>query len=211
MKPSSHSSPVESQLGAASSDLLTFPRAGSLVCMEQSDAHLRDVQRLFLQHSNRLRGFILGLLPDRTLAEDVLQEVFLIVTAKAAEFHSGTDFLAWVRAIARLKVREHRQRRFPVAGQLTDEAWDMLAESAHEMDDVWDARREALQRCLSELAPRAREVVQLRYSAERLSLEEVAVRMSWTVGSVKVALSRAKDVLWGCVQRRMAVAEGTTE
>jgi RNA polymerase sigma-70 factor (ECF subfamily) len=193
---------------AAWTELLTFRRARALVCMEQSDAHLHDVQRLFLQCSNRLRGFILGLLPDRAVADDVLQEVFLIVTAKAAEFQSGTDFLAWVRAIARLKVMEHRHRRFPAARQLTDEAWDALVESAREVDDAWDARREALRKCLDELAPRAREVVQLRYSVERLDLEEVARRMSWTVGSVKVALSRAKDALWDCVQRRLTDTKG---
>lgn len=191
--------------------MLTFLRASSLVCMEPHDIHLREVQRLFLQQANRLRGFILGLLPDRASAEDVLQEVFLIVTAKAAEFQSGTDFIAWVRAIARLTVLEHRRQRFPAARQLTDEAWDVLAESAQEVDDKWEARREALQRCLGELAPRAREVVQLRYSVARLSLDDIARGMSWTVGSVKVALSRAKDVLWDCVQRRMAAAEGTTE
>ena len=179
--------------------------------MEPQDVILRDVQRLFLQHSNQLRGFILGLLPDRTLAEDVLQEVFLIVTAKSAEFQSGTDFLAWVRAIARLKVWEHRRRQFRAAGQLADEAWETLATSASEVDDKWEARREALQRCLGELAPRAREVVQLRYSAERLSLEDVARRMSWTVGLVKVALSRAKDALWDCVQRRLAGTKGSSQ
>jgi RNA polymerase sigma-70 factor (ECF subfamily) len=192
-------------------ELLTFRRVSSLVYMEQPDAHLHDVQRLFLQHSNRLRGFILGLLPDRAAAEDVLQDVFLTVTAKAAEFQSGTDFLAWVRAIARLKVLEYRHRRFPAARQLADEAWDALAESAHEADDTWNARREALQKCLDELAPRAREVVQLRYSVERLDLEEVARRMSWTVGSVKVALSRAKDALWDCVQRRLTDTKGVTK
>jgi RNA polymerase sigma-70 factor (ECF subfamily) len=179
--------------------------------MEQPDAHLHDVQRLFLQHSNRLRGFILGLLPDRAVADDVLQEVFLIVTAKAAEFQSGSDFLAWVRAIAREKVLEYRHRRFPAARQLTDEAWDALTESAQEVDDAWNARHEALQKCLDELAPRAREVVQLRYSVERLDLEEVARRMSWTVGSVKVALSRAKDALWDCVQRRLTDTQGATK
>ena len=179
--------------------------------MEQDAAHLREVQRLFLQHSNRLRGFILGLLPDRAAADDVLQEVFLVVSAKAAEFQMGTDFLAWGRTIARFKVLEHRQRRFPAARQLGDEAWSALAASAHEVDDAWEARRVALLHCLSELAPRAREVVQLRYSAERLSLDEVAKRMAWTVGSVKVALSRAKDALWDCVQQRMAVKQGIKE
>ena len=103
---------------------------------------------------------------------------------------------------------EHRHRRFPAARQLSDEAWDALVESAREVDDAWDARREALRKCLDELAPRAREVVQLRYSVERLDLEEVARRMSWTVGSVKVALSRAKDALWDCVQRRLTDTNG---
>jgi RNA polymerase sigma-70 factor (ECF subfamily) len=179
--------------------------------MELDDAHLHEVQRLFLQHSNRLRGFILGLLPDHATADDVSQEVFLVVTAKSAEFQTGSDFLAWCRAIARFKALEHRQRRFPAARQLMDEAWELLAQAAPELDDAWDVRREALQLCLGELAPRAREIVQLRYSAERLSLDEVAQRMSWTVGSVKVALSRAKDALWDCVQRRMEVAKGVAE
>ena len=179
--------------------------------MDSNDPHLFDVQRLFLQHSGRLRGFILGLLPDRAAADDVLQDVFLTVTNKAAEFQIGTNFLAWGRAIARLKVLEYRQRRWPAACQLADEAWGLLAQTAHEMDDSWDARRETLQKCLGELAPRAREVVQLRYSVERLDLEEVARRMSWTVGSVKVALSRAKAALWDCVQRRLADTKGSSQ
>ena len=183
----------------------------SLGHMDSNDPHLREVQRLFLQHSDRLRGFILGLLPDRAAADDVFQDVFLTITGKAAEFQSGTNFLAWGRAIARLKVLEYRQRRFPAAGQLAAEAWGLMAQMAHETDDSWDTRREALRQCLGELAPRAREVVQLRYSAERLNLEEVARRMSWTVGSVKVALSRAKDVLWDCVQRRLADTKGSSQ
>jgi RNA polymerase sigma-70 factor (ECF subfamily) len=179
--------------------------------MDQDNSHLRAVQKQFLLHSNRLRGFILGLLPDHAAADDVLQEVFLVVTAKAAEFQASTDFLAWARTIARFKVLEHRQRRFPAARQLADDAWDLLAQSAHELDDAWDVRRKALQLCLDELAPRARQIVQLRYSAERLSLDEVAQQMSWTVGSVKVALSRAKDALWDCVQRRLEVTKGVAE
>jgi len=176
--------------------------------MEFDNSHLREVQRLFLLHSNRLRGFILGLLPNHAAADDVLQEVFLVVTAKSAESQAGSDFLAWSRTIARFKVLEYRQRRFPAARQLADEAWELLAKAAPELDDGWDARRRALQHCLGELAPRAREVVQLRYSAERLSMDEVAKRMAWTVGSVKVALSRAKDALWDCVQRHVSIAKG---
>ena len=76
----------------------------------QSAAHVRkvqEVQRLFLRNAGLLRGFILGLLPDHHLAEDVFQDVFLTAAAKADDFRDGSNFLAWVRAIARLKVLEH--------------------------------------------------------------------------------------------------------
>jgi DNA-directed RNA polymerase specialized sigma24 family protein len=41
------------------------------------------VQRLFVQHAAHLRGFIVALLPDLAQADDVFQETFLTVTAKA--------------------------------------------------------------------------------------------------------------------------------
>lgn len=167
------------------------------------DSHLGEVQRLFVENSDRLRGFILGLLPDPIVVDDVLQEVFMTVTAQAQKFDVETNFLAWGRAIARLKVLEYRRRRFPRACQLSEEAWELLSQTASEFDDTWETRREALQICLEELAPRAREVVKLRYSSERLELEEIAQRMSWTVGSVKVALSRAREAFWECAQRRL--------
>src|SRR5262249_57451566 len=68
---------------------------------------VEEVQRLFLRHAGVLRGFILGLLPDHNRAEDVFQEVFLTVSRKAAEFRPGSNFPAWARSIARLKVLEH--------------------------------------------------------------------------------------------------------
>jgi RNA polymerase sigma-70 factor (ECF subfamily) len=171
--------------------------------MNSVDSHLCEIQRLFLQHADRLRTLILILLPDPIAADDVLQDVFMTLTARSTEFEIGTNFLAWARTITRFKVLEYRKRRFPQTCHLTDDAWELLSQAASEMDDTWDARRAALQQCLEELAPRAREVVQLRYSDERLELDEVARRMSWTIGSVKVALSRARDALWECTKRRL--------
>jgi hypothetical protein len=39
-----------------------------------------------------------------------VQEVFLTVTAKAADFQPGTTFLAWAKSIARLKILEARRK-----------------------------------------------------------------------------------------------------
>src|SRR5215216_2848989 len=64
------------------------------------------VQQLFVKHQLGLRAFILSLEPNFTDAEDLLQEVFLVITRKANDFEEGTNFFAWACTIARFKLLE---------------------------------------------------------------------------------------------------------
>ena len=72
------------------------------------------VQRLFIKYQMQLRSFANGLTGDFTAAEDVLQEAFLTITKKAADFQPGSEFLSWALTITRLKVYENTRatRRF---------------------------------------------------------------------------------------------------
>src|ERR1700731_228175 len=76
---------------------------------ERQPPEAQDVQRLFLQHVNVIKGFIFGLMPDYAAVEDVLHEVFLVVTAKSNVFAPDSDFLSWACSIARNKVLERRR------------------------------------------------------------------------------------------------------
>src|SRR5215475_8023506 len=129
----------------------------------QPNQAVEEVQRLFLRHAGLLRGFILGLLPDHNRAEDVFQEVFLTVTRKAADFRPGTNFPAWARSIARLKVLEQLRASRTGLALLDPEALDAVLAVADCVDDDWAERRAALKGCLEQLAPRAREILELRY------------------------------------------------
>ncbi len=165
------------------------------------------IQRLFLRHTGPIKGFILGLVPDREAAEDVFQDVFLTASAKASEFQEGTDFPAWVRAIARFKALEHYRsgRAAPAPmdlGMLEGLADDAPVEAAED----WERRRAALDDCLKSVAPRAREVMGLRY-AEGLLPPRIARRMAWSVSAVHVALSRARRFIRECAQRKLATGE----
>src|SRR5262245_19055058 len=68
--------------------------------------HVEAVQSLFLKHSAVLQGFITGMVPDLALADDIYQEVFLTVSRLASKFRLGTDFLAWARSVALMKIHE---------------------------------------------------------------------------------------------------------
>jgi RNA polymerase sigma-70 factor, ECF subfamily len=156
-----------------------------------------------------VRAFVLSLQPDLTLADDIVQETFLMVSRKAHEFELGTSFVAWVRAIARFKILEalrRKSRRFEV---LSDDVIEMLCAAEAHVDAAQandtDRRLALLAQCMDALAPTARRMMELRYQ-RAYRLPEIARELNWTVGALKVALSRARAVMRVCVERRLAQA-----
>jgi RNA polymerase sigma-70 factor (ECF subfamily) len=67
---------------------------------ESGTGHGMLVQQLFVKHSPQLRAYAVALAGDFAAADDVVQETFLTVTAKAADFQSGTNFLRIARSMA---------------------------------------------------------------------------------------------------------------
>src|SRR5271170_3791274 len=102
-----------------------------------------QVQQLFIRHSGLLHGFIASLCGDLVLAEDILQEVFLVVTAKAEDFQPGSNFMAWVRVIARFKTMELLRTQRRARGTLSASTIDLL-EAALPDAEAWSRQREAL-------------------------------------------------------------------
>lgn len=160
------------------------------------------VQSLFVQQTSALRGFILALQPDFAVADDVVQEVFLTVTAKAEDFHPGTNFAAWVRAIARYKIKEAARQRSKGPEPLPDDLLDLLCAEEPEPEPHREATLRHLAHCLGRLAPKSHLAVRLRYE-EGHSPSEVARHLEWTPEAVYVALARARAALRECVERRL--------
>lgn len=161
------------------------------------------VQQLFVQHILPLRGFLLGLTADSHRVDDLVQETFLTVLQKAAEFQPGTNFRAWVFAIARFKVLAavRDAGREPLT-LLEPEVIAALGEPAPEFARQ-DERSRHLHACMEKLAPQARRAMELCYE-HALPAAQIAAAMSWTAGAVKVALSRARAVVRECIERRLA-------
>ena len=170
-----------------------------------AEAHTTAVQKLFLQYQPAIRGYILSIIPDFTMAEDVMQETFLVVTKKAAAFELGTSFTAWVKAIARFKsleaIRANRHR-----GEfLSEEVLDALGTDRAEFRDNIDERLALLATCVEQLAPQAKRSIVYRYRNDHLP-PEIAALMGCTVQSVNVTLARARVFLRDCVNRRLSTS-----
>jgi RNA polymerase sigma-70 factor (ECF subfamily) len=155
-----------------------------------------EVQLLFVRHENSIRAFVRSLQPCLADADDVMQETFLTVSRKASTFEPGTNFVAWACAIARFKVLESfRQRKR--ANVLSEAAIIALTEDAPSAQSISETER-ALESCLEQLAPKARDLLWRSYS-RRQSSAEMAEAAGMTSTAVRVALTKARKALRDCI------------
>ncbi|MDF1754116.1 MAG: sigma-70 family RNA polymerase sigma factor [Verrucomicrobiales bacterium] len=169
--------------------------------MGDSD-QVTEVQKLFVQHITAIKYYVLSLLPNPSEADDIVQEVFLTVTAKAADFESGTNFKAWALAIARFKVLEQLRRDRKTATGLSEELMEKLAEESLETaTETSPAMLNALAKCIEKLAPRPRTMIRMQYE-DGAKPADIARHIDWEVAAVYVALSRARKALKLCVQKQ---------
>lgn len=161
--------------------------------------------RDFQQDRYVLLGYLRSLVGDPNLAEDLFQEVSVIVLQKAEQFETGRDLQAWCRGIARNLALRHRHESTRLKYFADDRILELVDAAFAENSDreIWDPRRTQLRKCMESLAAPSRELVQLRYESG-LSLKAVASRMARTEAAVQVALSRVRKWLSDCVTRRAA-------
>jgi RNA polymerase sigma-70 factor (ECF subfamily) len=161
--------------------------------------------RLLALHQRRVYSFILTLLPNRSDAEDVLQETSTILWRNFADFQQGTNFAAWACEIARRQVLAfHRRRRhvLPMGAELVE----VVAQEANARADELEERYLALEKCLEKLTPRDRDLIRRRYR-EGASVADVATAVERPVGGLYKAYQRIRAALLDCVDRTLA-AEG---
>src|SRR3954464_1264175 len=65
---------------------------------------------LMTRHQRQIFSYLYTLVPNRSDAEDLLQETSLVICEKFQEFEPGTDFVAWACQIAYWRVRYARQK-----------------------------------------------------------------------------------------------------
>lgn len=148
-----------------------------------------------------LRGYILALVPYPHMADDIVQETFLTASQRADTFEPGTNFKAWVFAIARYKVLDAVRRRKRQPELLDPEIIELLSEEVPDLSLQHD-QVALLNDCVSRLARTQQRAICLRYQ-EGCAPPEIASRMSWSLNAVNVLLARARKLLRQCVRTRL--------
>jgi len=163
-------------------------------------AALQTVYRLT---SAKLFGVCLRILGERAEAEDVLQEVYVTVWRKAADFDaSRASPMTWLIAIARnrsidrLRASRHTRNMDPI------EAASEIADSAGGADTAIEGAQGyvRLHGCLEGLASHERAALRGAFF-DGNTYEDLASRMKVPLGTMKSWIRRAMIKLKACLEQ----------
>jgi RNA polymerase sigma-70 factor (ECF subfamily) len=166
--------------------------------------------RLFLQNGRRLYAYILTLLPHRADADDVLQEVSVVLWEKFDGRNPPADFAAWGCRIAYFKVLDFYKKSRRSRVRFSQTMLERVAETAveHAAGLQLEERREALARCIEKLSPRDRDLLGRRF-AEGATTQSTAAEVGRSVEAVYKALAKIRHALFDCVTRALSMESPT--
>jgi RNA polymerase sigma-70 factor (ECF subfamily) len=145
---------------------------------------------LFERYHVPLFNFYLKLIGDRTLSEDMVQEVFFRILKYRHSYRVDTPFRAWMYQIARNARLDHLRKRRP------ETSWEPEMSPAIEPVDTAQQSQEAvlLRNALLQISEEKREALVLSRFQD-LKYEEIAQLLGCEVNTVKTRVHRALQEL----------------
>jgi RNA polymerase sigma-70 factor (ECF subfamily) len=170
----------------------SVPRASDEALIRRIAAGDRlAMHALYARHHVAVFRSVLALVRDRSMAEDVISDVFLDVWRQADRFEGRSAVLTWMLGIARFKA-------FSALRNRCHEDWDEQAVGAIEdpADDPATILQKKdtsaiLRKCLAKLSPAHREIIDLVYYHEK-SVAEVAEIVGIPGNTVKTRMFSAR-------------------
>lgn len=154
--------------------------------------------RLVIVHRRMIEAYAYAITRDFHLADDVYQDVALVVIAQWEQMPQGDGLLPWLKEVTRRKALELQRKQWRVSRMLSPEAMDQVEAVFPLPTD--NGLADAMARCVEKLPADARQAIQGRYG-EGLAVPEIATRLGRTVQGVYAVLKRARLALEICVNR----------
>jgi RNA polymerase sigma-70 factor (ECF subfamily) len=160
----------------------------------------RAFERLYRAHANRVFSICARMVADRTMAEELTQDVFVRAWDKLSLYRGESAFTTWLHRLAVnvvLNARKSdgiRRRRF-------DQDAGEIDEMPHASASSWSPGAAIdLEAAIATLPPGARKVFVL-HDVEGYKHEEIAEMLGITAGGSKAQLHRARLLLREALNR----------
>ena len=147
------------------------------------------------RHEMQLRSTVLGIVADREVCEDVLQEVFLIAYRRLETFRREAPFGAWIYRVAvREALRARTRWRTKWRRWVSIEDVEHLAQQERPDSDSVLEVEDSLLPLLSRLSRRERAAI-VMHGVEEKTYDEIAAVLGCTSGTVGSLIHRGRAKL----------------
>lgn len=169
----------------------------------EAKAAFQEIAGLWMEVQPSLMLFLSAVVRDSHARDDIQQEVARTVVERFSNYDRTRPFTPWVLGVARICISKYFRvhQKMPVV--LDEGIIGKLAQEVPNLETELEDRKLALKTCLENLRGNARQIIRLRYLDE-LGMEAVAEKVGLTRNAVRVALHRARNILAGCIQRKLA-------
>ena len=160
------------------------------IMQEVRDGEVGKLEALFDRHHRSLFHYFMHLTANRSLSEDLVQEVFFRILKYRHTYQTETSFRAWLFQIGRNVHMDHLGRHKAEVA-MPEQSQDFSSAEVP-ADRQVQAKQEAelLHRALAALPRDKREVLVMSRFLD-LKYEEIATALQVEVGTVKVRVYRA--------------------
>ncbi len=162
------------------------------------DGHHSSLEKLIQRHKKRVFSYILMVVRDHHLAEDIFQDTFIKVinTLRSGAYKEEGKFIQWVMRIAHNLIIDHfrKSRRIPtVENDDNYDIFDNLKVFDSNVEDrmVLDQIHQDVRSLIDFLPPEQRDVVMMRHYGD-MSFKDIAEE---TNVSINTALGRMRYAL----------------
>lgn len=159
--------------------------------------------RLWVQHQPQVYAYIRALVFCRADAEDVLQEVAVVLWRKFDQFEPGSRFDQWAYRVARNQILYYRQKNARDRLLFSQELMEQMAEELVDFHPPRSEYLDALESCLDGLPASDRVLVRQRHEPGATNRSVSKLR-----GKSESAISRALDrvylTLLQCIRGKTA-------
>ena len=187
------------------------PTDAELVTAYLDEGDQRAFSQLLARHQERIYGYLVGMVRDREVANDLFQEtLYRAIQAmhrRRGAYESQGRWLAWTMRIARNAALDwlRARKKFSDVDKFSNEDegtsfWDRLPDEAPDASsllnraDLW----EEVEAAIEQLPPEQREVVLMRHQSE-LTFREIAeltdVSINTALGRMRYALINLRKIL----------------
>jgi RNA polymerase sigma-70 factor (ECF subfamily) len=152
------------------------------------------MQALYARHHVRVFRFVVRLVRDESLAEDLISDVFLDVWRQAGRFQERSAVSTWLMSIARFKALSARRRR--TDAELDKKIETTIADPADDPAVTLEKKNqgELVRYALTKLSAEHREIIDLVYYHEK-SIDEAAKIIRIPSATVKTRMFYARKKL----------------